>query len=352
MPHDGTIWPLWVVVLNWNLPGDTIACVESVLAAAQPLVAARVLIVGNGSTDDSVAQLRAAFVAGSTAVPVELLETGRNLGFARGMNAGARYALAHGAGSILFLNNDTEIDAEMLRHLSAILVTDPATGMVGPVIYYADPANKIWRFADNEHKWLPIPLRVPDAVVGGPLPPMIVDYITACAMLVRANVLRDVGLFDERYFMYYEDADLCRRVRDAGYLIRCVPQARMWHKVSVSANKEKAANRYARAWGRVRFYRSHPHGRLPWLVHGYIWGKVLLQSVVDLLRGETDLWRPLWRGTRDGYRSLVSDYSRAHRGALDGGASARTGQPVLPHEDPSFGEASAGGSQHPAHEVE
>lgn len=329
MPHDGTIWPLWVIVLNWNLPGDTIDCVQSVLAAAQPLIAARVLIVDNGSTDNSVARLRAAFPGADTPVPVDLLETGRNLGFAGGMNAGARHALAHDAGSILFLNNDTIVDADMLRYLSAILITDPATGMVGPVIYYADPVNKIWRFADNEQPWLPFPLRVPDAVVEGHVPPMTVDYITACAMLVRANVLRDVGLFDESYFMYYEDADFCRRVRDAGYLIRCVPQAQMWHKVSVSANKEKAANRYARAWGRVRFHRTHPHGRLPWLVHGYIWAKVLWQSAADLLQGETDLWRPLWRGTRDGYRTPVSDYGDAHRGSVSG----------APHKDVIHDEA-------------
>lgn len=333
MSLDASIWPLWVVVLNWNLPRDTVACVQSVLAAAQGLEAAAILIVDNGSSDDSTAQLRAAFPPGATRTPVELLETGKNLGFAGGMNAGAAYALDHGAGSVLFLNNDTEIDPDMLRQLSAVLGADPTTGMTGPLIYYADPSTKIWRVADNEHAWLPFPLRVPDAAVEGQVGPMRVDYITACAMLVRAQVLREVGLFDERYFMYFEDADLCRRVRDAGYTIRYVPQARMWHKVSLSANKEKGANRYARAWGRVRFHRTHPHGRLPWLVHGYLWGKVLLQSAVDLARGESDLLGPLWRGTLDGYRTPVSSYGTAHTGSWHTRSPRR-------------------GSQHTAHEVE
>jgi GT2 family glycosyltransferase len=261
-----------------------------------------ILLVDNGSADDSLERFRRTF-AGRSEPAVTVFETGANLGFAAGMNTGIRHALAQGARSVLLLNNDTLVDGEMLRHLAGALAVEPAVGLAGPAIYYHAAPGRVWRAADNEHPWLPIPLRVPDRVVtapdGAPFP---ADYITACAMLVRAEVFRHIGYLDEQYFMYFEDADFCRRARAAGFGIRCVPRAKMWHKVSLSANKEKAANCYARAWGRVRFYQAHPHGPLAPLVHPYIWGKVLAESLSAGVRGEWRMVKPLWRGTVAGYR--------------------------------------------------
>lgn len=320
MPREPSLWSLWVVILNWNLPDDTLACVASVLAAADRVVAAtgdrgavQTLIVDNGSRDDSGARFAQAQQDPTWAGRVHVIETGRNLGFAGGVNVGMRHALAQGAAGIFLLNNDTLIAPDLLTQLAAQLTARPEVGLVGPVIHYADPPTRIWRFADNEHPWLPLPRRVPDAAVSDPqTPPFVTDYITGCALWVRAEVVQTIGLLDAAYFMYFEDADYCRRARDAGYTILCVPQARMWHKVSVSANKEKAANRYARAWGRVRFYRTHPHGRLPWLVHGYIWTRAVAQTIADLLRGQTALIEPLWRGTLDGYRASLARQETPH----------------------------------------
>src|SRR5690606_8622720 len=133
--------------------------------------------------------------------PLHLLETGANLGFAAGMNAGTRYALAQGAQSVLLLNNDTLIDPALIHHLADALANDPAAGLAGPVIYYHDAPTRIWRFGDNEHPWLPIPRRVPDAVVtSGSDEPVALDYITACALLARKEVFERVGYLDERFF--------------------------------------------------------------------------------------------------------------------------------------------------------
>lgn len=302
------VYPLWVVILNWNLPDDTLACIESVLAGLPPQtngqIPVQILVVDNGSSDDSVARLRRAFRVGEPGARVHLLETGRNLGFAGGMNVGAAHALAQGARSVLLLNNDTLIDPAMLSHLAAALASDGRAGLAGPVIYYLDEPSRIWRFGDNEHPWLPIPRRIPDALVSAaPATPRVVDYITACAMLVRKEVFEQVGFLDDRFFMYFEDADYCRRVREAGFTILGVPHAKMWHKVSVSAKKAKASTYYAGTWARVRFYRMHPHGKLPWLIHPYLWGRALVAGVKHLLAGEWDLLKPLWRGTLDGYRA-------------------------------------------------
>ncbi|HET9222179.1 MAG TPA: hypothetical protein VFO07_06735, partial [Roseiflexaceae bacterium] len=120
------------------------------------------------------------------------------------------------------------------------------------------------------------------------------------------TVFETIGLFDEDYFMYFEDADFCRRARGAGFGIWCVPAARMWHKVSLSARKDKPSSRYAMAWGRARFYRHHPHGPSVALTTLYLFWKLMWTSLSDARAGDWELIRPLWAGTWDGYRGRPS----------------------------------------------
>jgi GT2 family glycosyltransferase len=290
--------PLYVITLNWNLPDDTITCVESVRHAIRRLHGRiEIVVVDNGSTDDSVLRFHRVF--GNS---IHLVENSQNLGFAGGMNAGIRYALQHNAGAVLLLNNDTSLEPQSIHYLIATASSQPSAGLVGPVIYYYDEPEKIWRFGDDEHPWLPIPLKLsPARLASARGAPFAVDYITGCCMLVRREVFEQVGLFDERYFMYFEDADFCRRVRDAGFTIWCAPPAKIWHKVSVSAGKDRPLNRYARLWGAVQFYRKHPHGRLPAMIHLYIWLKLLVITLQDLRRGEWMLIRRSWQAIRDSY---------------------------------------------------
>jgi hypothetical protein len=292
------LYPLYVLVLNRNLPDDTIACVASVQASLLPDASAAmaIVIIDNGSTDHSVALFREYF--GNT---VTIIELPANWGYAAGMNAGIQYALQCGAQSVLLLNNDTIIEPQMLAHLTGAAAL-PQAAIVGPVIYYYDEPQRIWRFADCEHHWLPIPLKMSDShLKHAGSQPFAVDYVTGCAMLVRRAVLETVGLLDAHYFMYFEDADFCRRARDAGFHIYCVPQAKMWHKVSLSARTDKPATRYAQSWGRVHFYRDHPHGVLPGLVVPYLLARVLLTSMRDVLDRNWHLLPPLWQGTWEGY---------------------------------------------------
>jgi hypothetical protein len=287
--------PLYVIILNWNLADETIACVESVQAStAEPV---HILVVDNGSTDDSLARLRARF-----GQSIALLPLADNLGFAGGVNAGIQAALAAGAAAVLLLNNDTVIDPTMIAQLAAVQRQQPQAALLAPVIYYHAAPQHIWRLADREYRWLPLPLALgARALERAGAEPLRVDYVTACGVLVRRAVFEQIGLFDTSYFMYFEDADFCRRARNAGFQIWCVPLARMWHKVSLSARKDKPGSRYAMAWGRARFYRHHPHGPLPGLTFLYLWLRALRTSCLDLLCGDGVLIRPLWQGTLDGY---------------------------------------------------
>ena len=298
MPFDP--YPLHIVILNWNLPDDTIACVRSIQRRAQPGVT--ILIVDNASSDDSLSRFRAQLGDGVTVIANQA-----NLGFAGGVNTGIQHALAAGAQSVLLLNNDTLVDPDMLARLAAASRDIPAADIVGPLIYYHQPPDQIWRAADREYRWLPVPLRMSDrAIARAGAQPFPTDYITACGVLIRRAVFETIGLFDEAYFMYFEDADFCRRARQAGFGIVCAPAARMWHKVSLSARKDKPSNRYAMAWGRAHFYRRHPHGPAPALTALYLLWNAARTTFADALGGDWELIRPLWAGAWDGYRGRPS----------------------------------------------
>lgn len=297
------LYPLYVIVLNWNSPEETIACVDSVRESTTS--ALRILVVDNGSTDDSLDQF-----ARYLGDRVDIVESEENLGFAGGINLGVERAISAGAQSLLILNNDTIIDQAMIRHLIHTAADHPRAGIVGPVIRLYDDPGRVWRIGDREYRWLPVPLRLPESALskaGGD--PLRVDYVTGCGMLVRSRVFETIGLFDSDHFMYFEDADFCRRARQAGFGIWLDPKAEMWHKVSSSATRQKPAMRYAEAWGRAQFYRKHPHGCLPAFTLLYLMAQSATKTVQALFSRDWDLIKPQLTGFIDGYRNRPSRMS-------------------------------------------
>ncbi|HLE16134.1 MAG TPA: glycosyltransferase family 2 protein [Anaerolineales bacterium] len=291
---NSAISPLAVVILNWNLPYDTIACIESLQVGLPEGV--RIVVVDNASTDGSVRILRSRF-----SELVEIIENDRNLGFAGGVNAAIRQLLVDGVRSIFFLNNDTVVSPDLLKQLIRTAETKTGAGIVGPVIYYHADPGRIWRFGDREHPWLPFiyPLSA-SFLARHSREPFQVSYTTGCGMLVRSEVFEHVGLFDERYFMYFEDADFCRRVRQAGFEIWVDPLADMWHKVSLSSKNEKPQMRYYQSWGRARFYWSDPSIVRRWFSAIYIFARAVWITTKDCFNREWRLVQPTWLGTTEG----------------------------------------------------
>jgi hypothetical protein len=303
MPDNMQSYPIHVIILNWNLPEDTINCVRSVDASVGFAPnEVQIVIVDNGSTDDSVARFRAEF--GDN---IHIISTGRNLGFAGGMNAGIEWSISQGAVLMMLLNNDTIVHPQMLSLLVQASTRYPKAGVLGPVIYYWDKPDHIWRFADKEYGWLPIPIKMSaKQLTKAKGQPFKVDYVTGCGMLIRSSVIETVGGFNDQFFMYFEDADFCQRVRDSGYEIYCVPTATMWHKVSQSAKQDRPAERYARNWGRVTFYKLHHPWKMFGLVHIYIWVRLLMSTIRDFVSGHWNLISPGWAGTIDAYKASSS----------------------------------------------
>ncbi len=287
---------LYLIVLNWNLKEDTLECLGSLFASDYPSF--RVLVVDNASIDGSPEAVRAHFPR------AEILVNHQNLGFAAGNNVGIAHVLEHGAEYVLLLNNDTVADKHLLARLMEAAQAHPEAGILGPAILYYQDKHKVWYLGDRIHPLLPVPVSICRNRREEHLPrePLPVDYVSGCGMLVKAEVFAMIGAFDTRYSLYYEDADFCRRAREAGLGILAVPQARMWHKVSRSAGRKLALSHYRKAKNRARFYRRHRHGPSPLLTALYLSWSGLIIAAGDTLRGEVHLARRYLAGLWDGYR--------------------------------------------------
>jgi GT2 family glycosyltransferase len=225
-----------IVVLNWNLRDDTLACLASLDRA--DLGGASVLVVDNGSTDGSAAAIRAAFPR------VTVLPLPENRGYAGGNNAGIRAALAAGAEGVLLLNNDTEVAADFLPPLLDAMESLPGVAVVSSAILRMDRPEMYdvaWsevRF-DRRHV---VQLVGTNALPGhGFDRRQEVEVAVGCCLLIRAEALRTTGLFDEDYFAYHEDVDWCLRARKWGYRILYEPHSRVYHRGSRSTVRPRPA---------------------------------------------------------------------------------------------------------------
>jgi GT2 family glycosyltransferase len=232
-----------VVVLNWNGWQDTIACLESLQCQDYPHF--NLIVVDNGSTDGSVAHIRQVMPT------LELVQTGANLGFGGGCNAGIRRALARGADYVWLINSDATVDPGALSALVRRAGQDPRLGAVGSVLYEADQPERVQLWGGGSvNLWLG---RSRHRLSPGPL-----DFISGASVLLRRAALDDIGLFDEaNFFMYWEDTDLGFRMRRAGWQLAVAQDSRVWHKQSASLGRgSPVMDEYFTRSG-VRFLRRY-----------------------------------------------------------------------------------------------
>jgi GT2 family glycosyltransferase len=261
-----------IVVLNWRQVEDTLACLESLRSLDYPSY--HVVVVDNGSADGSAERIRDRFA------DVTLIENARNLGFAGGNNIGINHAIRGDADYVLLLNSDTVVSPDLLQELVKVAESDQRIGMLGPTIYYHHKSNVIWSAGGTLSRYgEPGHLRVNevDEVPGEAIRD--VDYVTGCAIMVKRSVIEQVGLLDERFFIYFEEAEWCSRARHAGFRVIYVPRARMWHKIQMDARNQSRRYLYFMARNRLLYLRCG--GARPW---------VIFVASLDLLRTAAS-WR-------------------------------------------------------------
>lgn len=294
------------VVVNWNRRDDTLACLASLAETSYAQHAPdawSVILVDNGSTDGTAAAARARFPT------TDVIALPENRGFAAGCNVGLRRALAAGADYVLLANNDTVVAPDMVEQLVLVAERERDVGLLSPVIFYHDQPARVWS-AGYRQRAVTLSAQSPDRRpnAGAPYP---VDRVYGCGVLIRRSVLEDVGLFDERFFMYYEDADFCRRAQAGGYRLLVVPAARMWHKVSASTGEGSPLQKYYLARSGVLFFAKHTPWYLIPVIVAYRLGVALKQIALAGRRSRRDVAVAYVRGLGDGVRMLAGGGSQS-----------------------------------------
>jgi GT2 family glycosyltransferase len=258
-----------VVVLTWNQCDLTLDCLDSLARLDYPANRLQTIVVDNGSTDDSVVRIHTSYP------DVEIIETGENMGYAEGNNAGMWHALQQGCDYVCVLNNDTVVAPGFLRALVDEAVSNRQVGLVGPKMYFSEPPDMVFA-AGSIIDWSAGALRQRGIWKReselGPLysAPEDVDFIVGCGVLIRAEALETVGLFDSRYYLNFEDVDWCVRARESGYRVRYAPDAVLWHKVSASLGIASPRNTYYMTRNALLFFASHLDGWRRWRAVGRI----------------------------------------------------------------------------------
>jgi N-acetylglucosaminyl-diphospho-decaprenol L-rhamnosyltransferase len=231
---------LAIVIVSYNTRDLLADCLRSVLTGLKRSgLAGHVWVVDNASSDGSAGMVRQEYP------DVRLVALQENLGFAAGNNAAlGEMEAARGQTPryFFFLNPDTLILNDALGALVRVLDSSPHIGAAGAMLVDRDGGfqHSAFQFpglAQIFFDFFPVHARLLDSRLNGRYPrklyeagrPFLIDHPLGAALMVRSSLIREVGAFDERFFMYCEEVDLCRRIRAAGWEIACVPQARVVH---------------------------------------------------------------------------------------------------------------------------
>lgn len=292
-------------MLNWNQPEDTLECLHSLLPMAHKGLAS-ILVCDNHSSDDSVKQIQAwaesyfsSALALSTQHPAvfTLIRTDHNAGYAGGNNAGLRFILDYPQFEFIWvLNNDTAVKPDALSKLVEFAHQQPQAGLLGSII--ADYHDQTCIQCAGGYQYNPLTTITRPALQGQPLhtaneTTIPVDYISGAAMLMRTEAIKKTGLFNQTFFLYYEELDYIQRLKKHGYSIAYCPQSIVYHKGGASTPVPLA--HYHENLSTLKYTALHHPRLLPFAALFRLTAKFGLL----LIRRQTHLLTSLWQAYRD-----------------------------------------------------
>jgi GT2 family glycosyltransferase len=254
-----------VVIVNWNGQENTLECLNYLSKSSMGRVQGQIIVIDNASTDGSVEAIKKLDIKD---FDLRLIRNSRNLGFAQGNNIGLRAALVWGAEYVLLVNNDLYVAPDLIEKLLQVADEYPRGGAFSPKIYFASGfefhkarykksqrGRVIW-YAGGDIDWdnvLGSNHGVDDVDEGQYDKASETDFATGACTLLRASALAEVGIFNEKYFMYIEDGDLCVRLKKKGWGVFYTPKAHAWHKVAQSSGIGSELNDYFITRNRLLF---------------------------------------------------------------------------------------------------
>ncbi|MCC9608436.1 glycosyltransferase family 2 protein [Blastopirellula sp. JC732] len=221
------------VIVNYRCVDETIACVERLQGSEH--ASPHIFVVDNNSPDDSVEGLTARLPEG-----VELVVSGRNLGYGDGCNLGIRKAAEQGFQFVWVLTPDVQVADGALSKLMEVMLQEPTIGICGPEVVAGDEVIAQSLVFENRgflpmHKMRPTDSPTPNREVRS------TGYVDGCAILLRVATLRQIGLFRDDFFLYFEETELCLRAADFGWKVMIVSDAKV---ITRPMNEERNGRDY------------------------------------------------------------------------------------------------------------
>lgn len=254
-----------VVVLNYRGEAVLLPCVDSLVSQMEP--EDRLLVIDQGSEDRLMGVLK------QTHPQIEVVVSPKNGGFAYGMNQGLRLAIARGFDAVWIVNNDVVALEGALSKLKQAAATFGEKSIFSPAITTSD--GKVW-FAGGEIEWLRMRVRHWQQL--NSREPYLSNFLTGCALFIPVSVLKQIGLLNERFFLYYEDAEYSKRIQEVGGKLWVVPQARIVHREESQHSTDKV---YWLVRSGVYFFLTQAGG----------WRKPIIRAVFILRRAKNWLDR-------------------------------------------------------------
>ena len=249
------------ITINFHSDKDTLDVVKQLSENTLPLgVSSTIYVVDNDRSADLQKKL-------NKYPQVVYIESPGNMGFAAGNNLGFKKALEDEVDIIVLINNDTIVPVDLILKILSSPIVEKTTGAVGGLIYFAkgfefekkykkEELGKVIWYAGGKHDWNNVygeHIGVNEVDVGQYDGVRETDFITGCLLVTKAEVLKKVGLFDERYCLYFEDSDLGMRIKKAGYKLIFDSNIKLGHKVAQSSAIGSALNDYFITRNRLLF---------------------------------------------------------------------------------------------------
>lgn len=281
-----------VVIVNWNLKDSLRETLQSFRRVNYP--ALQIVVSDNASTDGSVEMVRQEFPE------VRLLTREKGLGYAKGASLGLE-ALVDQTKYIFSTTNDVEVDPDMIRRLVDYAEQNSQVGVVGTKILFHDRPDVIWHAGGRINPWHGHSRHFGWERKDHPRfdTPRDCDYVTGCGFLLRSDALKKAGYFKTDLVFYFEDAELCYRIRKHGYRIAYLPAARMWHKVGTTLAKNRGVQLHYSTRNNLYLLQTYRVGHYPLSLLVHLFAVCPVKMAIFALLWRWPNVRGIWRGIQD-----------------------------------------------------
>ncbi len=292
-----------IVVVNWKNYNDTKDCLKSLYLSNNTSFS--IIVIDNESKEESAFKLKESFPQ------ITILPQETNLGFTEASNIGIKYGLNLGAEYIMLLNNDTVVPKNFLIPLLTTLRSNCQIAAVQPKIMFADNPNKIWSGGGIYYSLIASTTTIGYDQIDTEkyCKQKYLDWLTGCCILIKAEIISEVGLLNNHFFAYYEDVDWSLRIRKLGYLLAYNPSIPIYHKAGASSKTEnKSADGFLSPFvhflnirNHIFLIRLHAKGFNAINAHVFLLLKIISYGLYFILKGRKKKLKMLLDGFLKGY---------------------------------------------------